>query len=121
MLLKHGPKSISLLSAQAILDLTTYELGNGIWRLSNLQKTITKTEACSLLDACLKIVAEMNILDITNVETVVKELSSSTRQSFYDSAYIAVAKKHNLELVTDDKKLLNNALHHGIKASTSEK
>lgn len=43
LLLNKGSKSLSVLSGQAVLDLTTYELGNSIWKLSYLQKKITKT------------------------------------------------------------------------------
>ncbi|MFN3655176.1 MAG: type II toxin-antitoxin system VapC family toxin, partial [Candidatus Nitrosotenuis sp.] len=88
-------------------------------KLLYLQKKITKTEACSLLDSCLKIISGMKILCINGLEEYVKELSSEMGQSFYDSAYLAVAKNHNLELVTDDKKLLRAALNYKIKASPS--
>jgi predicted nucleic acid-binding protein len=121
ILLKGGSKSIPVLSGQAVLDLTTYELGNSIWRLSYLQKRITQAEGCTLLDACLKIRSNMKILDIKGLEGDVKELSSGTGQSFYDSAYLLVAKKHHLELVTDDKKLLKAASDCNVRAFASEK
>ncbi|MEM3089670.1 MAG: hypothetical protein QXY22_03795 [Candidatus Nitrosotenuis sp.] len=61
----------------------------------------------------------MNVLHIKGSEEDVKELSSCAGQSFYDSAYLVAAKNHNLELVTDDKKLLRAALNSKIKASPS--
>ena len=121
LLLNKGSKSLSVLSGQAVLDLTTYELGNSIWKLSYLQKKITKTEACTFLDACLKVMSNMKVLDIKDAEEDVKELSSDIGQSFYDSAYLVLAKKHNLELVTDDKKLQKAALGCKIRSSTSDK
>jgi len=121
LLLNKGAKSLSVLSGQAVLDLTTYEIGNSIWKLSYLQNKITKTEACTFLDACLKVMSNMKVLDIKDAEEDVKELSSEIGQSFYDSAYLALAKKHNLELVTDDKKLQKAALACKIKLSTSGK
>jgi predicted nucleic acid-binding protein len=63
----------------------------------------------------------MKILDIKGLEGDVKELSSGTGQSFYDSAYLLVAKKHHLELVTDDKKLLKAASDCNVRAFASEK
>ncbi len=119
LLLSEGSKSLSVLSGQAVLDLTTYELGNSIWKLLYLQKKITKAEACSLLDSCLKIISGMKVLYIKGLEEDVKELSSDVGQSFYDSAYLVIAKNHDLELVTDDKKLLKAALNSKIKASPS--
>ena len=121
LLLNKGSKSLSVLSGQAILDLTTYEIGNSIWKLSYLQKKITKTEACALLDACLKVMYDMKILNIKDAEEDVKELSVNAGQSFYDSAYLTLAKKHSLELVTDDKKLQKTASNCKIKVSTSDK
>ncbi|MEM3089669.1 MAG: hypothetical protein QXY22_03790 [Candidatus Nitrosotenuis sp.] len=38
LILNEGSKSLSVLSGQAVLDLTIYEIGNSIWRLSYLQK-----------------------------------------------------------------------------------
>jgi predicted nucleic acid-binding protein len=121
LLLNKGSKSLATLSGQAVLDLTTYEIGNSIWRITHLQKKIAKEEACLLLNACLKVISTMTVLDIKDIEESVKELSSGMGQSFYDSAYLAVAKKHNLELVTDDKKLLGVALNCKINASASGK
>jgi predicted nucleic acid-binding protein len=119
LLLNEGSKALAVLSGQAVLDLTTYEIGNSIWKLLYLQKKITKAEACSLLDSCLKVISSMNVLHIKGLEEDVKELSSGVGQSFYDSAYLVVAKNHNLELVTDDKKLLKTALNSKIQASSS--
>jgi len=121
LLLNKGSKSLSVLSGQAVLDLTTYELGNSIWKLSYLQKKITKTEACTLLDVCLKVMSNMKILNIKDTEEDVKELSVGMGQSFYDSAYLTLAKKHNLELITDDKKLQKTASDCKIKVSASDK
>jgi predicted nucleic acid-binding protein len=119
LLLNEGSKALAVLSGQAVLDLTTYEIGNSIWRLSYLQKKITKGETCSLLDSCLKVISGMKVLHINGLEEDIKELSSDVGQSFYDSAYLVVAKNHNLELVTDDKKLLKAALNSKIDTSTS--
>ena len=119
LLLNEGSKSLSILPGQTVLDLTLYELGNGIWRIQYLQKKITKEEACSLLDSCIQVMSSMNVLDVDGLENQVKEIASDNGQSFYDSAYLAVAKKYGLELVTDDKKLLKIASDCKIRASES--
>lgn len=119
LLLNEGSKSLSILPGQTVLDLTLYELGNGIWRIQYLQKKITKEEACLLLDSCIQVMSSMNVLDVDGLENQVKEIASDNGQSFYDSAYIAVAKKYGLELVTDDKKLLKIASDCKIRASES--
>lgn len=119
LLLNEGSNSLSILSGQTVLDLTLYEIGNGIWRIQHLQKKITKEEACSLLDSCIQVMSGMNVLDVDGLENQVKEIASDTGQSFYDSAYLSVAKKYGLELVTDDKKLLKVASDCKIRASES--
>lgn len=120
VLLSKGSKSLPLLSGQGVLDLTTYEIGNSIWKMSSLQKKITKEDACSLLDTCLKVRSSMNVLDIKELEAEVKELSIKTKQSFYDSAYLVVAKKYGIELITDDKKLQKTALDYKVKTSSDK-
>jgi len=119
LILTEGSNSLSILSGQTVLDLTLYEIGNSIWRIQHLQKKITREEACSLLDSCVQIISSMNVLDVVGIENQVKEIASDNGQSFYDSAYLAVAKKHGLELVTDDKKLLKVASDCKIRASES--
>lgn len=121
LILNEGSKSLAATSGQTTLDLTTYEIGNGIWRISHLQKKITKIEACLLLNTCLQVISGMTVFGIRHLEEEVKELSSDIGQSFYDSAYLVIAKKHNLDLVTDDKKLLRAALNCKIRAYTSDK
>ncbi len=121
LMLNKGSRSLSILSEQAVLDLTMYELGNSVWKLSYLQKKITKNEACTLLHASLKTISNMTILNIKDLEDDVKELAIKVGQSFYDSSYLTLAKKYNLELVTDDKKLQKKALSCKIKTSASDK
>lgn len=120
LLLKTGSRSLPILSEQAILDLTTYELGNSIWQLSYVQNKFTKEEACKLLDTCQKVSSKMKVLDIKEVEGSILEQSYGIGQSFYDSAYLLVAQKYNLELVTDDKKLQRAALKANVKTSSSD-
>ncbi|MEM2786551.1 MAG: type II toxin-antitoxin system VapC family toxin [Candidatus Nitrosotenuis sp.] len=119
LLLNEGSNALSILSGQKVLDLTLYEIGNSIWRIQHLQKKITKEEACLLLDSCIQVISSMTVLDVDGLENQVKEIASDNEQSFYDSAYLAVAKKYGLELVTDDKKLLKVASDCKIKVSES--
>lgn len=119
-LVLKGSGSLSVLQEQAVLDLTIYELGNSIWKISYLQKKITKEEACSLLEVCLTVRTNMKVMNIQGMEEEAKELSVDTGLSFYDSSYLALAKIHNLVLVTDDKRLARAAIDRKIKTSTSE-
>lgn len=122
LLLTRDSKSLLILCEEAVLDLTAYETGNVLWKLSCLQKKITKIEACELLDVCLDIISSMTVLSISGIEKDVKEASITTGASFYDSAYAVLAKKYDLELVTDDKKLQKIvASNYRIRVSSSDK
>ena len=119
LLLSSGSKSLDTISGQAILDLTKYELGNSIWQFSYLQKKITKKEACALFDTALCVLDTMNVLTINGIEGDIQNLSIDVGESFYDISYVGVAKKYNLELITDDKKLQKKARECKIKVSDS--
>lgn len=119
LLLSNGSKSLVAISGQAILDLTKYEIGNSVWKFSYLQKKITKKEACTLFDTALCVLDTMNVLTINGIEIDTQELSIHVGLSFYDISYITVAKKYNLELITDDKKLQKKARECKIKVSDS--
>lgn len=107
-----GSGSLASLYGQAALDLTVYELGNSIWKMSHLQKKIAKKEGCDLLDVCVVVMQGMRILSVSGMEEKSKEIASQTGMSFYDSAYVALAIEHNLVLVTDDKRLARAAARY---------
>lgn len=121
LVLSRGSRSLAVLTGQAVLDLTAYEIGNAIWKMSCLQKKIVEDEACVLLDACMKTICNMSTLSMVGLEKDVKEMAVRTRQSFYDSAYMVLAKKHGLELVTDDAKLQKSASGSKIRTSSSDR
>ena len=58
----------------------------------------------------------MNLLGVDGMEEDVADTLVSTGLTFYDSAYVAVAKKYGLELVTDDGDMLKAAPSCGVVA-----
>ena len=61
----------------------------------------------------------MNLLNVRGMEEDVKDTLISTGLTFYDSAYVTVAKKYGLELVTDDDDMLKAAPSCGVAAVES--
>ncbi|MGI0056727.1 MAG: type II toxin-antitoxin system VapC family toxin [Nitrosarchaeum sp.] len=108
-MVKKGSKAPRLLRSQSILDLTTYEIGNAVWKLAYLQKKITPEQACKLLESFVSLRQSMQILGINEIEEEIKNFSMTTGMTFYDSAYVIVAKRVGLALVTDDKSLAKTA------------
>lgn len=111
-MIKNGSNALKLLKSQSILDLTIYEIGNAIWKLAYLKKNITPQQACKILESFLLLRPNMHVLEITGMEEKIKNLSIDTGLTFYDSAYVLVAKQSGLVLVTDDASLAKVAAKH---------
>ena len=93
-----------------VIGLTFYELGNSLWKESELIKSITREELVELTEGVSK-----SLLNTKNVElqpadfASIIEIARIEKLSFYDSSYLFAAKSNNLVLVTEDKKLLRIA------------
>lgn len=111
----HGSEQHRHFHEQATLDFTRYEIGNAVWR--KLPNDIYHKP--SLSRACMGFLSEMNLLGVDGMEEDVADTLVSTGLTFYDSAYVAVAKKYGLELVTDDDDMLKAALSCGVAAAGS--
>ena len=104
-----------------VLDLTSYEAGNTLWRLSVLQNKLTSETVDSTLEVLAKLMEQtkemnvhsMNLLSIMNV-------ARNERTTFYDSAYITGAKDRKLTLVTDDGRLSKAASKYVEVRGSSE-
>ena len=103
-----------------IIDLTPFEYGNAMWKLF-VRGRIGKSAALAsvrllegLLDlGIIKLLAFREYVDAIRISTAAKV-------SYYDAAYIVVAKKHALTLVTDDNGLLANSRVVGVDSIASE-
>ncbi len=100
-------KYTSILEDSAILDLTLYEIGNAAlvsWRRKLLRsytgfmKSVTK--AARILE-----IIRLGPEDIEGIARVAEK----TRLTYYDSAYVYVARKLGLVLVTEDTEILRKA------------
>lgn len=99
----------TLIKGQYILDLTMYEVSNAIWKEVVLFKTLTKDEAVTLMNEITNIVQKLNIIRIQDDLDKIMEIAIKERLTFYDAAYLYFAKKYQLILITNDKKLYNAA------------
>ncbi|MHB8603140.1 MAG: type II toxin-antitoxin system VapC family toxin [Nitrosotalea sp.] len=119
-MIKNGSNALKLLKSQSILDLTIYETGNAIWKLAYLKKNITSKQACKILESFLLLRPHMHVLEIAGMEEKIKNLSIDTGLTFYDSAYVVVAKQSGLVLVTDDVPLAKVAAKHLTVVSSED-
>ena len=89
-----------------VLDLTSYEAGNTLWRLSVLQNKLTIEAVDSTLGVLTKLMEQTKEMNVRNMDLVsIMNVARNERTTFYDSAYIAAAKDRKLTLVTDDGRL----------------
>lgn len=112
IMISKGSEALKVLSGQSILDLTIYEVGNSIWRLSYIEKKVSNNQACAFLDSFLLLLQYIKIININGMEKSVKEFSMENGLTFYDASYLIVSKTHDLILVTDDKTLSKIASKH---------
>ena len=100
---------------QAVLDLTQYELGNALSKKYKGDPAVM----FKLFDDCIDILAHMRVLGTGGIERDVIATASSTGLTFYDSAYVVVAERHGLVLVTDDAEMSEAARRRGISTIAS--
>ena len=99
---------------QAVSDLTRYELGSVVWKKTKGDHD----ETMSLFRTCPGFLSQTRSLTADGVEDVAGT-TACQGLTFYDSAYVVVAKRYGLELVADDKKMLKAARRSGIVAVRS--
>ncbi len=100
-----------------VLPLTIYELGNALRKEAYKNKTTTPESAEILLNIITRLIEDMRVCDL-EVDDPVKILNLAGRRglSFYDAAYLYVAKKEGYALVTDDSELYRETVKEGVEA-----
>lgn len=100
----------AVLFDEHILDLTFYGAGNALWKLAVARDELS---AASLQDA-MALLASLQ--REAAVETVIgpelPDVSQTARNeglTFYDAAYLHVARRNSLELITEDSALRDAA------------
>ena len=105
---RHPEKATKTLDEEHILDLTIYEIGNALCKINKL---LDKTDAPKALQAIKEahpLLSLMNAQKLEDAEdlTQTMEIAHQKNLSFYDAAYIQVAKRMGLTLATEDTRLL---------------
>ena len=106
-MLQH-PERTDVLVGDVILDLTLYEAGSTMLKIC-CRNQKTAEESKSVLVEMVKFMQNMRSLNATGLAQEIFDVSLKRNLSYYDAAYLAVAVKNNLTLVTDDHKLAKAA------------
>ena len=91
------------LTGQYTTSLALFELGNIVWKNSVLVRTYSQKDACQLLSGCEIVIEKMRV-SYSNLEHIY-QLSARHHISFYDAAYVCLARDLKVPLVTLDIKL----------------
>lgn len=94
-----------LLILNGTCDLARYEIGNILLTERHRRKIINETEQRSLLDIITRSLNLMITLSVSGSEQEVVDLAIKYNLSFYDAAYVSLAKKKDAILITEDAKL----------------
>jgi len=89
--------------------LTIYEVINALWKEATLTKAISMQEASEIVKLFTKTVEFMKILSPHLYEDEILSTARELNITAYDAAYIVLAEKNGLTLVTEDKKLRTKA------------
>jgi predicted nucleic acid-binding protein len=106
-LIKRG--SLRPLSRGVTLDLAVYESLNAIWKEYKLLGNLDLETARLLVEVLQRVFSIMPLESIEGFEEEVFQLATKENLTVYDAAYLFIAIKNNLTLVSDDKRLLNKA------------
>lgn len=104
-----GERALGCLRGCSILDLTVYEVGNGVWSLVYLHKEIDYEGGLKLMKAVVRLLAVLRVIDIGEKVLEAYDLTIKEGLTFYDASYLVAAQSMGLTLVTDDAKLVEKA------------
>ncbi len=96
---------LSPLGGQALQWLTIYEALNALWKEAYLLRRIDVHDALSLATVIAEVARNMVVLEPAGLEEEILEIAVTRGVTVYDASYIALARKHGLILVTEDRKL----------------
>lgn len=104
-----GEEALAVLRDSSVLDLTVYEVGNGVWSLVYLHKEIDCEGGVRLMKALARMFAQLNVVGLGEKLLEVYDMAIKEGLTFYDASYILAAQSAGLRLVTDDVKLAEKA------------
>ena len=114
LMLDLGERLLNLSAGKELysIDLTFYEVGNSLWKLTLLLKSINLKDAMEILDVLKSLVLRKIItlirFDDLDAPRIIK-LAVDEGLTFYDASYIVAGEKLNAALATEDEELRRKA------------
>ncbi len=85
-------------------SLAIFEIGNAIWKQVYQRKRLNEDEGMKVLNVMKEVLESLEKLEMDEPQDALK-IAVENGITFYDSAYLYLAIKNDLSLVTDDEKL----------------
>ncbi len=108
---------VEALAGNFTLALARYELGNIIWKDYVLQARVSEEETKIMAKTVKKTLAVMEVQDVAGSEEEILETAIQLRITFYDASYVYFAKTKDLQLITEDSRLISRTTAR-LKVST---
>ncbi len=106
MIRDWGEKALFALKSEHTIDLASYEIGNVLWKMVFIHKSITRDEALMVLLEFQKFLQMMKIHPLQDPNAVL-QAAVTFGITYYDASYVNLTIKLGGILVTDDRKLIN--------------
>lgn len=105
-----------------VLDLTLYEVLNGLWKLHTRLRRIGLDEMRRAGRLAVELARYMHVhklaeLDVDEVASIAVESGITV----YDASYIALARQLKLPVVSNDTDILESAPRHDVQAYTLDR
>ena len=114
LMLDLGERLLDLSAGKELysIDLTFYEVGNSLWKLTLLLKSIDLKDAMEILDVLKSLILRKAItlirFDDLDAPRIIK-LTVDEELTFHDASYIVAGEKLNATLATEDEELRRKA------------
>jgi predicted nucleic acid-binding protein len=103
-------RKLAIVNESRILDLTIFEIGNTLWKESELLKILAIEEVEKLVRTVVRTLAALESISLSRDDFAeVLGIARKEKLTFYDSSYLYIAKKNGLTLVSNDGKLFRAA------------
>ena len=102
-------RNLKLLYNNFIQWLTIYEVTNALWKEATIFNNISIQDAQKLIEILKESTSLMKILTPHPYEAEILMTAKKLNLTAYDASYIVLAKRNNLQLITEDKKLKRKA------------
>jgi len=113
---------IDVLKGNITVSLAYYEIGNALWKECNLYKRVSVEEVVKTLRFMYSMLGLMKVINIEDVSFSINTffMANKLNITYYDAAYLNVAKELDKVLVTDDKRLREIAEKINVKTLSSK-